>query len=92
MVELGFMSQEEYDNSFAEIIRGMYGCFDDALLYFVLFQICSEYQGFSFDKKQRRSVRVFQKSEKSSTQNHIYLLCEKLLYYRKPRICGRNEK
>ena len=37
MVELGFMSQEEYDNSCAEFIGVVYGCANADLLYFVSF-------------------------------------------------------
>ena len=41
MVELGFMSQKDYYNTFSEIKGGMYGCVDDSLLWFVLFCICA---------------------------------------------------
>ena len=37
MAELGLMSQEKYDNTFEELIGGMYGCADATLLWFVRF-------------------------------------------------------
>ena len=37
MIELGFISQEEFDNACAELTGGMYGCVDAALLYFERF-------------------------------------------------------
>ena len=37
MVQLGFMSQEDYGNSCAEITGGMYGSVDSYLLWFVRF-------------------------------------------------------
>lgn len=37
MVELGFMSKEEFDQACAELTGGMYGCVDAALLYFERF-------------------------------------------------------
>ena len=37
MVELVFMSQEDYDNACAEIKGGVYGCVSAALLWFVSF-------------------------------------------------------
>jgi hypothetical protein len=37
MVELGFMSQEEFEKACAELTGGMYGCVDAALLYFIRF-------------------------------------------------------
>ena len=37
IVELGFMDQETYENSCAELTGGMYGCVDAALLYFIRF-------------------------------------------------------
>ena len=37
MVELGFMSQEEYDNTCTKLTEGMYGWVDASLLWFVHF-------------------------------------------------------
>ena len=37
MVELGFMTQDEYDKSCIELQGGMYGNVDAALLYFIRF-------------------------------------------------------
>ena len=38
LVELGFMSQEEFDTTCIELKGGMYGNVDAALLYFVRFR------------------------------------------------------
>ena len=37
MLELGFMSKEEYENTCAELKRGVYGCVEAAVLWFMRF-------------------------------------------------------
>ena len=37
MAELGLMIQKENDNTCVKLRGGVYGCFNSALLYFILF-------------------------------------------------------
>ena len=55
------------------------------------FGVCTESQSFRFDRKHRRSVRIFQKSGKGKSEN-IVVLCVRLLYCGKTQKCRQNEK
>ena len=63
MVELGFMSQKEYDESCIELQGGMYGNVDAALLYFIRFtDFATDVNGLNLvqSKSKARHKFVFQ--------------------------------
>ena len=68
MVELGFMTQEEFDANCIELQGGMYGNVDAALLYFTRFkEFATSKDGLAIDQSKSDPCLFFRKNELGRT-------------------------
>ena len=80
LVELGFMSQEEYDKSCIELQGGMYGNVDAALLYFVRFTtFATAKDGLGLEQAKVDPCIFFKKNEKGKTIGVIIIYVDDCL-------------
>ena len=68
LVELGFMTEEEYKTTRIELQGGMYGNVDATLLYFIRFtEFATNHDGLGLTKSKSDSCLFFKKDENGRT-------------------------
>ena len=86
MVELGFMTQEEFDNTCIELQGGMYGNVDAALLYFIRFtEFAISKEGLNLTQSKSDPCLFFRKNEEGRTVGVIVIYVDDCV------IAGENE-
>ena len=68
LVELGFMTQEEFDSSCIELQGGMYGNVDAALLYFIRFkEFATDKEGLALEQSKSDPCLFYKKNDEGKT-------------------------